>query len=798
MQYHPHGDASIKDALVQLGQKDLLVETQGNWGNILTGADAAAGRYIEARLSLFALDVLYNPKVTEWTLSYDGRKKEPVTLPAKFPLLLAQGAEGIAVGLASKILPHNFNEILDAAIAYLRGEDFVLYPDFVTGGFIDVSKYNDGERGGVVKIRSKIEKVDNRTLAVTEIPFGKTTGTLIDSILKAFEKGKIKIRKVEDLTAEQPRILVHLLPGTSSDKAIDALYAFSDCEVSISPNCCVIKDKKPHFMGVSDLLRYNVDTTKDILRRELEIQRAEVNELLLFASLEKYFIEKRIYKDKAYEEAPNVDAAIEHIDQRLDPIKQNLVREITRDDILKLLEIKMKRILKFNAFEADRLIDDYNKRIADINDKLEHLVDYTISWYQGLKDKYGHNFPRHTVIRGFDSIEATQVAEANEKLYINREDGFIGTGLKKDEPVCNCSSIDDIIIFYRDGRYKVVKVSEKLFVGKNIMHLAVFKRNDTRTIYNAIYQNGKGGVYYMKRFAVTGVTRDKEYNLTQGTPGSKVVWFTVNNNGEAEVVRVTLKPKARLKTLQFDIDFSALAIKGRQSMGNLVTKNEVHRFSLKEKGTSTLGGLKVWFDPDVLRLNYDGRGNYLGEFVGNDLVLVILKNGEYYTSTYEATNHYDDNILRIEKFRPHHVFTAVLNDADQGYPYIKRFAFEPSAKKQRFLGENEKSTLIALSDEAGARFEVTFAAPDDFREPIIVDADSFISVKSLKAKGKRLTTYALGSVTEIEPNPEISQAQVDMETEADDNTVSEILEPDRSDQEVRDEIIGQERLFTDD
>jgi topoisomerase-4 subunit A len=474
------------------------------------------------------------------------------------------------------------------------------------------------------------------------------------------------------------------------------------------------------------------------------------------------------------------------------------VREITRDDILKLLEIKMKRILKFNAFEADRLIDDYNKRIADINDKLEHLVDYTISWYQGLKDKYGHNFPRHTVIRGFDSIEATQVAEANEKLYINREDGFIGTGLKKDEPVCNCSSIDDIIIFYRDGRYKVVKVSEKLFVGKNIMHLAVFKRNDTRTIYNAIYQNGKGGVYYMKRFAVTGVTRDKEYNLTQGTPGSKVVWFTVNNNGEAEVVRVTLKPKARLKTLQFDIDFSALAIKGRQSMGNLVTKNEVHRFSLKEKGTSTLGGLKVWFDPDVLRLNYDGRGNYLGEFVGNDLVLVILKNGEYYTSTYEATNHYDDNILRIEKFRPHHVFTAVLNDADQGYPYIKRFAFEPSAKKQRFLGENEKSTLIALSDEAGARFEVTFAAPDDFREPIIVDADSFISVKSLKAKGKRLTTYALGSVTEIEPNPEISQAQVDMETEADDNTVSEILEPDRSDQEVRDEIIGQERLFTDD
>jgi topoisomerase-4 subunit A len=798
MQYHPHGDASIKDALVQLGQKDLLVETQGNWGNILTGADAAAGRYIEARLSLFALEVLYNPKVTEWTLSYDGRKKEPVTLPAKFPLLLAQGAEGIAVGLASKILPHNFNEILDAAVAYLRGEDFVLYPDFVTGGFIDVSKYNDGERGGVIKIRAKIEKVDNRTLAITEIPFGKTTGTLIDSILKAFEKGKIKIRKVEDLTAEQPRILVHLLPGTSSDKAIDALYAFSDCEVSISPNCCVINDKKPHFFGVSDLLRHSVDTTKDILRRELEIQRGEVNELLLFASLEKYFIEKRIYKDKAYEEAPDVDAAIAHIDKRLDPIKPSLVRDITRDDILRLLEIKMKRILKFSADEADRLIEGYNERIADLNNKLDHLVDYAISWYTGLKEKYGHNFPRRTVIRGFDSIEAAQVAEANEKLYINREDGFIGTGLKKDEPVCTCSSIDDIIIFYRDGRYKVVKVSDKLFVGKNIMHLAVFKRNDNRTIYNAIYQNGKGGVYYMKRFAVTGVTRDREYNLTQGKPGTKVVWFTANSNGEAEVVRVTLKPKARLKTLQFDIDFSELAIKGRQSMGNLVTKNEVHRFSLKEKGTSTLGGLKVWFDPDVLRINYDGRGNYIGEFVGSDLVLVVLKNGEYYTSTYEATNHYDDNILRIEKFRPNQVFTAILNDADQGYPYIKRFTFEASAKKQRFLGDNEKSTLIALSDEPGARFEVRFGAPDDFREPLIIDAASFIAVKSLKAKGKRLTTYTLGDVTEIEPNPEISVDEADVEAEADDNADHEILEPDRSDDEVRDEIIGQERLFTDD
>lgn len=798
MQYHPHGDASIKDALVQIGQKNLLVEMQGNWGNILTGEGAAAGRYIEARLSLFALDVLYNPKVTEWTLSYDGRKKEPVSLPAKFPLLLAQGAEGIAVGLSSKILPHNFNEILDAAMAHLRGEDFELYPDFPTGGMIDVSRYNDGQRGGVLKIRAKIEKVDNKTLNISEIPFGKTTGTLIDSILKAFEKGKIKIRKVENLTSDKARILIHLLPGTSSDKAIDALYAFSDCEVSVSPNCCVIKDRKPRFMSVKDVLRDSVSTTMDILRRELEVQLGEVREQLLFASLEKYFIEKRIYKDKGYEEAETLESAIEHVDGRLEPIKAKLVRELTRDDILRLFEIRMKRILKFNAEDADRLIAGYNEKIAELTEHIEHIVDYTIDWYAGLKKKYGANHERLTVIRNFDAIEAAQVAEANEKLYFNKEEGFIGTGLKKDDEtiyVCNCSSIDDIIIFYRDGRYKVVKVSEKLFVGKNVMHIAVFNRNDTRTVYNAIYQNGKGGVYYMKRFSVTGVTRDKEYNLTQGEPGSKVVWFTANPNGEAEVVKVTLKPKARLKTLQIDVDFRNLAIKGRQSMGNLVTKNEVHRFSLKEKGTSTLGGREVWFDPDVLRLNYDGRGNFLGEFHGTDMVLVILKNGEYYTSTFEATNHYEDNILRIEKFRPGHVYTVILNDADQGFPYIKRFAFEPSAKKQRYLGDNPKSSIIAISDKAGARFEIDFAAPDDFREPLIVDANSFIGVKSLKAKGKRLTTYAVANVTELEPNPDVQEP--DDGSQPEEQSEPEVLEPERSDEEVRDEINGQERLFTD-
>lgn len=803
MQYHPHGDASITDALVQLGQKDFLIEKQGNWGNILTGASAAASRYIEARLSEFALETLYNPKITEWTPSYDGRKNEPVTLPAKFPLLLAHGAEGIAVGLSSKILPHNFNEIIDAAVAYLSGEDFVLYPDFPTGGFIDVSRYNEGRRGGAVKIRAKIEKVDNRTLAVTEIPYGKTTGIIIDSILKAYEKDKIKIRKVDDNTAEKACILVHLQPGTSSDKAIDALYAFTDCEVSVSPNCCVIDDKKPCFLGVDDLLRYSVDSTRNILEAELKVRLGELQEQRLFASLEKIFIEERIYKDKEYEQAPDIESAVRHIDSRLEKYKPSFVREINDDDILKLVEIKMKRIFKFSSDEADDRIADLDRKIAEINDRLAHIVEYTIDWYKRLKAKYGDAYPRRTVIRNFDNIEAANVAEANERLYINREDGFIGTGLKKDEFICNCSSLDDIIIFYKDGRYKVVRVQDKISVGKNVLYVNVFKRNDTRTIYNVIYRNGAGGIYYMKRFAVTGVTRDKEYNLTQGLPGSKVMWFSANPNGEAEVVKVTLKPKLRLKTLQFDIDFAKLAIKGKQSQGNLVTKNEVHRFSLKEHGASTLGGREVWFDPDVLRLNYDGRGRLLGEFMGDDLVLVIQKNGEYYTTGFEATNHYDDNILRIEKFRPKQVWTAILFDADQGYPYIKRFMFEPSARKQRFIGDNERSSLILLSDTPHARFEVRFAAPDDFREPLIVDAENFIGLKSFKAKGKRLVTYALDTVTEIEPliadgdddeNPETSDIIADGD-ESDQSDATPVGNDDISDDELRDEITGQKRIF---
>ena len=791
MQYHPHGDASIGDALVQLGQKDLLIECQGNWGNILTGDSAAAPRYIEARLSEFALETVFNPKTTDWTVSYDGRKPEPLTLPVKFPLLLAQGAEGIAVGLSSKILPHNFNEILDAAVAYLRGEDFALYPDFPTGGYIDVSKYNDGGRGGSVRVRAKIEKIDNKTLEITDIPYGKTTGTLIDSIIKAQEKGKIKIRRVDDNTAEHADIIVHLIPGTSSDRAIDALYAFTDCEVSISPNCCVISDRKPHFLTVSDVLRRSVDDTKDLLRRELEIQRGELLENLMFASLERIFIEQRIYKDKEYEQSRTMDEAINHIDKRLEPFKASFVREVKRDDIIRLFDIKMGRILKFNSDKADEYIASLKDKISAINENLEHLVEYAIRWYENLKKKYGAAHPRRTIVRNFDNIEAAKVAEANEKLYINREDGFIGTGLKKDEFVCNCSDIDDIIIFYKDGKYKIVKVADKLYVGKNILYLNVFKRNDVRTIYNLVYQNGKGGTVYMKRFAVTGVTRDKEYDMTQGLKGSKIWWFSANPNGEAETLRVTLKDKPRLKKLQFDVDFADIAIKGKGALGNMVTKNEVHRISLKEKGVSTLGGREVWFDPDVLRLNYDGRGESLGEFNSNDRILVVLKSGEYYTSTFDAGNHYEDNILRIEKYREGLVWTAVLYDAEQGYPYVKRFVFEPIAKKQSFIGENPESKLYLLSDTKYPRLKVVFAGADAFREPLIVDVEEYIGVKSYKAKGKRITTYEVGTYEEIEPREmpeeELSSVDIDTETVDSDDVINQ--------NDVRDELNGQRRLF---
>ncbi len=800
MQYHPHGDASIKDALVQLGQKELLVETQGNWGNILTGAPAAAARYIEARLSLFALDVLYNPKVTEWTVSYDGRKREPVTLPAKYPLLLAQGAEGIAVGLSSKILPHNFNEIIDASIAYVRGHDFELYPDFMTGGLIDVGRYNDGKRGGAVKVRAKIEKLDNKTLNITELPFGKTAESLIESILKAFERGQIKIRKVENNTAAEASILVHLQPGTSSDKTIDALYAFTDCEVNISPNCCVIHDNKPCFLGVSDVLRHSVDTTRRIIEAELQVSLGEYREQLLYASLEKIFIEERIYKDREYEEAVVLEDAIMHIDRRLDPYKSLLTREVQRDDILRLLEIKMKRILRFNSDEANAAIDQLRGKISETLDKLEHIDDVTVDWYEYLKGKYGQHYPRKTAIRGFDNIQAAAVAEANEKLYINRKEGFVGTSLKKDEFICNCSLFDDIIIIYRDGRYKVTKVQEKIFVDKDVLYVNVFNRKDDRMTYNMIYQNGRAGAYYMKRFHITGVSRDNDYNLTPGASGTRICWFTANPNGEAEIVKVTLKPKNRLKTLTFDVDFAKLAIKGRGALGNLVTKNEVQRFSLKERGASTLGGRQVWFDFDVMRINYDDRGELLGEFHGNDQILVVLKNGEYYTTGFDIANHYEDasEVLRIEKFAAGTVWTAIVDDADQGFPYIKRFEFESSSKHQRFIGENEKSKLLFLTSKKSPVFRLVFA--DVSKVSTDIDAVEYIGVKSLKARGKRLTTLELDAIEEISPDEDaesVGLAEEDSELSQENAVVEDSMENpvSLSEDEINDSLNGQQRLF---
>ncbi|WP_315578691.1 DNA gyrase/topoisomerase IV subunit A [Hoylesella oralis] len=802
MQFHPHGDASIGDALVQMGQKDLLVDTQGNWGNILTGDRAAAPRYIEARLSKFALDVVFNPKTTEWQLSYDGRNKEPITLPVKFPLLLAQGAEGIAVGLTSKILPHNLNDICDAAISYLKGEDFRIYPDFPTGGSIDVSKYNDGQRGGTLKVRAKIEKLDNKTLVIKEIPFSKTTTTLIDSILKAIDKGKIKARKVDDNTAAEVEIQVHLAPGVSSDKTIDALYAFSDCEINISPNCCVIEDNKPCFLTVSDVLRHSVDSTMGLLRKELLIRMKELNEQLFFASLEKIFIEERIYKDKKFEEAKNMDAAVAHIDSRLEPFKPTFIREITRDDILRLMEIKMQRILKFNKDKADELIAKILAEIKDIKHDLDHMTEVTISWFQFIKDKYGKDHPRLTEIKNFDTIEATKVVEANEKLYTNRAEGFVGTGLKKDEYICNCSDIDDIIIFYRDGKYKIIRVADKIFVGKNVIHVQVFKKNDRRTIYNVVYRDGKQGYYFIKRFNVTSMTRDKEYDLTQGTPGSKVMYFTANPNGEAEVIKITLDPdpKKKKQNIFLEKDFSEIIIKGRASKGNLLTKRNIHRIGLKSHGHSTLGGRKVWFDPDVNRINYEDHGRFLGEFNDEDSILVVLDNGDFYITNFDANNHYENNIKVIEKWDPDKVWSAVLFDADNNnYPYIKRFCMEAIKKHQNYIGENAESKLLLLTDTVYPRIEVTFGGNDAARQPMEIDVEQFVGIKGFKAKGKRITTWEVDKITELEPI-RLPEPETDDDNSNETNASEENLDPDagKSQQQVIDEITGQLSLFSED
>lgn len=802
MQFHPHGDASIGDALVQLGQKNLLIDTQGNWGNILTGDRAAAPRYIEARLSKFALDTVFNPKTTNWQMSYDGRNKEPIALPVKFPLLLAQGAEGIAVGLSSKILPHNFCEICEAAIAYLKGEPFTLYPDFPTGGSIDVSRYNDGQRGGVLKVRAKIEKLDNKTLVIRDLPFGKTADTLKESILKAVEKGKIKVKKVDDMTSAEVEIQVHLAPGVSSDKTLDALYAFSDCEINISPNCCVIEDNKPQFLTVSDVLRHSTDCTMGLLRKELQIRRGELMEQLFFSSLEKIFIEERMYKERRFEQAKSMDEAVAFIDEKLTPFKPSFVREVTRDDILRLMEIKMQRILKFNKDKADELIARIKDEIKGIDHDLAHMTDVTINWFKFILDKYGKDHPRLTEIRSFDTIEATKVVEANEKLYINRQEGFVGTGLKKDEYVCNCSDIDDIILFYKDGKYKVIKVADKIFVGKNVMHVQVFKRNDKRTTYNAVYRDGKKGFYYIKRFNVTSITRDKEYDLTMGTPGSRVIYFTANPNGEAELIKVTLDIDTTKKkqNIFLEKDFSEVLIKGRASRGNLLTKKSIHRIGLKSHGHSTLGGRKVWFDPDVNRINYEEHGNLLEEFWDGDSILVVLDNGEFYITNFDANNHYETNILRIEKWEPHKVWTAVLYDADnEGYPYVKRFLMEAIKKHQNYLGDNVNSKPILLTDVVYPRLQVTFGGVDAVRPALEIDVDSFIAVKGFKAKGKRISTFNIDKIEELEPT-RFPEAPAEGEGEdADTDEEDENLDPDagKTQQQVIDEITGQLNLFPD-
>ena len=797
MQFHPHGDASIGDALVQMGQKNLLIDTQGNWGNILTGDRAAAPRYIEARLSQFALDVIFNPKTTDWQLSYDGRNQEPITLPAKFPLLLAQGAEGIAVGLSSKILPHNPLELCQAAISYLKGEPFELYPDFPTGGSIDVSKYNDGLRGGSVKVRAKIEKLDNKTLVIKEIPYSKTTTSLIDSILKAIDKGKIKAKKVDDNTAAEVEIQVHLAGGVSSDKTIDALYAFSDCEVNISPNCCVIEENKPVFMPVSQVLKHCVDSTMGLLRRELTIRKDELLSSLFFASLESIFIEERIYKDKKFEQANDIEAAILHIDNRLEPFKNDFIREVTRDDILRLLEIKMQRILKFNKDKANELMAKMQQEIKDIDYKLAHMVDITIEWFTFIMNKYGKNYPRLTEIRNFDTIEATKVVEANEKLYINRQEGFIGTGLKKDEFVCNCSDIDDIIIFYKDGLYKVVKVADKIFVGKNIIHVQVFKKNDKRTIYNAVYRDGKKGNYFIKRFNVPTITRDRDYNLTNGTPGSRVVYFTANPNGEAEVIKITLDPASKKGNLFIEKDFSEVLIKARTAKGNILTKFNVQRIGLKSHGHSTLGGRKVWFDPDVNRLNYDEHGTFLGEFNEDDSILVVLNNGDFYITNFDANNHYEDNIMIIEKWNPNKVWSLALIDADNNnFYYVKRFCMEATKRHQNFVGENAKNQMLILTDQAYPRLLVTFGGADAYREPLEIDVESFIGVKGFKAKGKRISTWNIHKIEQLEPLR--IEENKPLDGNGTNNTIEETseeenLDPDKgkSSQQVRDELTGQ-------
>ncbi len=749
MQYHPHGDVSIGDALVQLGQKDLLVETQGNWGNVLTGDGAAASRYIEARLSAFALEVVFNPKTTKWKLSYDGRNKEPVTLPVKFPLLLAQGVEGIAVGLASKILPHNFNELMDASVSYLQGRDFELFPDFQGGGMADFSRYNDGMRGGVIRVRARVSKLDKKTLVISEIPFGKTTGSVIDSVLKANEKGKIKIRKIDDNTASNVEILVHLAPGISPDKTIDALYAFTDCEVPISPNSCVIEDNKPRFLGVTEMLKISTDNTVRLLREELEIRLSELSEDWHMSSLEKIFIENRIYL--SIEECETWESVLETIDRELEPYKKLLLREVNREDIIKLTEIKIKRISRYDNRKADEHIKSVEEEMEEVRNHLKNLIPFAVNYFKQIKKKYGKGRERKTEIRNFDTIEAAKVVVANEKLYVNLAEGFAGTGLKKDVYVCDCSDIDDVIFFRQDGTYMITRVAEKLFIGKNIIHIAVFKKNDKRTIYNIVYRDGLNGAFMMKRAAVKGLTRDKEYNITKGIKNSKIVYFSSNPNGEAEVVKVYLKPKPRLKNLVFELDFGELAIKGKNSIGNILTRHAIHKIVLKERGESTLGGARIWFDEDISRLNTDGRGRYLGEFNTDDRILVVTGSGRFRLSNFDISNHFEDDLLLVEKYRYDKVFSAVYYDGAKKYYYLKRFTFDYVEKLTSFIGDHADSRLVRLTEVDYPRLELKFGGRNKDRSSEIIEVADFIGIKGYKAMGKRLTKYEVSLVSELEP-----------------------------------------------
>lgn len=751
MHFHPHGDASILGALVQLGQKGYAIDCQGNWGNILTGDPNAAGRYIEARLSKFAKDVIFDPKITEWMTSYDGRNQEPVELPVRFPLLLAQGTEGIAVGMASKILPHNFNELIDASIAYLQGKEFELLPDFPTGGYADCSKYMKGQRGGSVKVRAKIEKIDKNTLAIKEIPYGKTTHILVDSILKAKDKGKIKIKKIEDMTTDTADLVIHLPNDVSPDKTIDALYAFTDCETNIAPNACVIKDNKPQFLSVDDILIYDTEHTRDLLKKQLEIKKNELEDNWHYTSLEKIFFENRVYKILE-EDQKTWEAQIKDVFKRMCEFQGQLIRKITMDDILKLVEKPVRKISKFDTKVIDQKILDIEKELNVVKDNIEHITEYTIKFFQNIKTKYGKDFPRRTEITDFETITATKVVSNNAKLYANLETGFVGIGLKKDEGeyLCDCSDMSEIIVIGKDGKYLITKVSDKAFFATNLLYVGIFNRGDSRTIYNVIYRDGKSTVYYAKRFAITSVTRDKEYDITQGKPGSNILWFSVNHNGEAETVKIYFRARPKLKKLNMEYDFSELAIKGKISRGNLVTKNAIQKISLRAKGISTIGGKSIWFDTDVQRLNEDGRGMLLGEFSGNDKIIAVFKNGTYYTTSYDLSNRYQGDLLLIEKYDENKVYAALYYDGENFY--IKRFSFPPSDNSPAsFIADNRGAYLADFSADKHPQFMVTFTGRQEHREPEKFDAEEFIAKKGITAKGNRCHRYDILKVEFIEP-----------------------------------------------